>query len=88
LDLNSIEDAEKFAQHFVKPLVDEVKRQLEPLVGRVTALEAGEADKDIRLKKLEGIASKLATVYTGIITVTTFGAHYLWGKMKSKFNLT
>lgn len=87
LDLDSLDDAEKFQKHFVLPLVDEVKRALEPLVARVETLEKGTSGQDARLKKLEGYATRLGTVYSGIIAVVTFLAHYTWGKVKSKFNI-
>lgn len=85
LDLNSLDDAEKFTQHFVSPLVNAVRLELGPLVKRVELLEAQAPALSDRVKTLEGYAKRLGTVYSGVIAAVTFLVHWGWAKVQHKF---
>ncbi len=88
MDLNDLDDAEKFQKHFVIPVAQRIEDRLAPLFSRVEALEKSGSGLDERVKTLETYAKKLGTVYSGIIAVITFAVHFTWGKIKSKFNIT
>lgn len=85
LNLDSLDDAEKFQKHFVSPMIDAVRAEIGPLVKRVEALESGQPPIVARVAALEGSAKKLMTVYSGAVGIVTFFVHYGWMKVKTKF---
>lgn len=78
LKLDDIEDAEKFQQHFVTPLVEQIRAELKPLVMTSQAHEA-------RLAKLESNQKKAMLGYAGIVALVTAGWHYAKAKYLNKF---
>lgn len=51
LDLNNLKDAEEFQKHFVRPLIDAVRLEVQPLVAK-------DAEQERRLGTLEGNQKK------------------------------
>lgn len=77
MDLNSLKDAEEFQKHFVKPLIDAVRLEVQPLVAK-------DADQEKRLGELEGNQKKALVgfaVYATILS-TVIGMGLDWFKKK------
>lgn len=77
LNLDNLDDAEQFAKHFVKPVVDQLSARLEPLVLRV-------ADVEKRLDMTEARLGKVMKVYTALLAGLTFAGHWTWNKLTRK----
>lgn len=78
LNLDNIDDAEKFQKHFVQPLVDAVRLEVKPLVD-------AKLDHDARLKTLEGNQRKALYGYAGLVAVLTVAFNYVKAKFLAKF---
>lgn len=61
LDLDDLDDAEKFQKHFVTPLVEAVRAEMKPLTTTVYATRE-------RVKKLEGNQMKAMLGFAGMAT--------------------
>lgn len=81
MDLNDLDDAEKFQKHFVTPMVDAVREEIKPLVRRIEALEKLEP----RIIVLEGYSKKILAVYSSIVGIASYVGHIAWLKLRAKF---
>lgn len=78
LDLDNLDDAEKFQKHFVTPLVDAVKAEMKPLVD-------AKLDHESRLSKIESNQKKALLGYAGIVAALTVAFNYVKARWLSKF---
>lgn len=95
LDLNSLEDAEKFQKHFVGPLVEAVRGEVKVLVDEqrkeVEALKAKDAAQQADIDAIKASQTKALAVYglASVIAATSAGAawNYAWGWVKAKWRI-
>jgi hypothetical protein len=80
VNLNDLDDAEKFQRHFVAPMVDAVRAELAPLVKSDQAQEA-------RIAKLEGNQKKAMAAYAVIALLGSMGLTQAKAWVAKKFNL-
>jgi hypothetical protein len=73
LNLNDLEDAEKFQEHFVKPLVDAVRKEISPLARTVYATRT-------RVAKLERSQARAFIGFAGVSVAV--GLAFDWFKKK------
>jgi hypothetical protein len=78
MNFNDPEQIEAFQRLYIKPMVDEVKSTLAPLVET-------QRDHGYRLEKLEGNQKKALLGYAGVVAVGTIAFNYIKVKWLSKF---
>lgn len=80
LDLDNLDDAEKFQKHFVTPLVDAVRAEVRPLV---------ESDRmqNEAIQKLQSNQKKALIGFAGISALASIVAAALWNKAKQWLHL-
>lgn len=78
VNLNDLEDAERFQKLFVAPLVDAVRAEVKPLV---------EADRDHedRLKKLESNQKRALVGLSAVVLAVTIAFNAVVDYLRNKF---
>lgn len=77
LDLDNLDDAEKFQKHFVTPLIDAVRAEVKPLVD-------AKVDHEARLGRIESNQKRALVGYAGIVASLTIAFNYVKAKYLSK----
>jgi hypothetical protein len=81
--LRYLQQAEKFQEHFVKPLVEAVRQELIPVKARLDQVEAGVIGQGERLLTLENHEKKALLGWTGMVFLVTSAFAYLGGNLRA-----
>lgn len=77
MDLNNLEDVERFKRLFLDPIQQSVRDELAPLTQQVR-------DHDVQIKSLQSNQKKAMLGYAGIVAAVTIAFNYFKAKFIAK----